>query len=223
VFWLIISDFYLPYSGLKKVAQDHPDNALLQGRGPPGTHDTSLLSTVLDSVRKINDSSSSSVDLPFFDKSQHSGFGDRSPSPIPLSGPIDIFILEGWSLGFAPLSLERVKELHAKGRTAQQHPLFTLQQINDNLTSFAQEIDGRFDTHISIFPKSYDYVYKWRLQQEHHMKSENGGRGMTDEEVEKFVDRYMPVYEVYQGTDGSCGGLRLVFGENREVLNVEDL
>jgi pantothenate kinase-related protein Tda10 len=55
------------------------------------------------------------------------------------------------------------------------------------------------------------------------MKSGNGGRGMSDEEVEKFVDRYMPVYEVYQGTDGACGGLRLVFGEEREVLAVETI
>lgn len=55
------------------------------------------------------------------------------------------------------------------------------------------------------------------------MKANNGGRGMSDEEVEKFVDRYMPVYEVYKGTDGGCGGLRLVFGEDREVLDVQDL
>jgi pantothenate kinase-related protein Tda10 len=140
-----------------------------------------------------------------------------------LTGPIDIFILEGWSLGFAPLPIDRVKELYAKGRTAQKHPFSTLEQINDYLKSFAGEINHRFDTHISIFPKSYDYVYKWRLQQEHHMKAGNGGRGMTDEEVERFVDRYMPVYEVYKGTDGACGGLRLVFGEGREVLSVEKL
>jgi pantothenate kinase-related protein Tda10 len=177
----------------------------------------------LGSVKQINTSSSSTVDLPFFDKSQHSGFGDRSPDPLPLSGPIDIFILEGWSLGFAPLPLDKVKELYSQGRTAQHHPFSTIQQINDNLASFAAEINDRFDTHISIFPKSYDYVYKWRLQQEHHMKSGNGGKGMTDEEVEKFVDRYMPVYEIYKGTDGACGGLRLVFGKEREVLSVEEL
>lgn len=31
----------------------------------------------------------------------------------------------------------------------------------------------------------YDYIYKWRLQQEHDMKSRNGGKGMSDEQVEK--------------------------------------
>ena len=196
---------------------------MLQGRGPPGTHDISLLKSTLASVTKINESSSGFVDLPSFDKSQHSGFGDRSPAPISLKGPIDIFILEGWSLGFEALGSETLKQLHNKGRTAKKHPIETIEQINQNLKNFARDINNRFDTHISIFPKSYDYVYKWRLQQEHHMKAGNGGQGMTDEEVEKFVDRYMPVYEIYKGTDGRCGGLRIVFGEEREVLSVEDL
>ena len=31
----------------------------------------------------------------------------------------------------------------------------------------------------------YAYIYKWRLQQEHHMKAKNGGKGMTDEQVER--------------------------------------
>lgn len=196
---------------------------MLQGRGPPGTHDIPLLQTVLSSVTKMNESSNSSIDLPAFDKSQYSGFGDRSPTPIKLTGPIDIFILEGWSLGFEPLDTETLKQLHDHGRTSKKHPISTLEQINQNLRDFASDINNRFDTHISIFPESYDYVYKWRLQQEHHMKSDNGGKGMTDEEVEKFVDRYMPVYELYKGTDGRCGGLRLVFGEQREVLSVEEL
>ena len=30
----------------------------------------------------------------------------------------------------------------------------------------------------------YIHIYKWRLQQEHNMKAKNGGRGMTDEQVE---------------------------------------
>ena len=29
----------------------------------------------------------------------------------------------------------------------------------------------------------YTHIYKWRLQQEHHMKARNGGIGMADEQV----------------------------------------
>ena len=31
----------------------------------------------------------------------------------------------------------------------------------------------------------YVHIYKWRLQQEHAMKAQNGGKGMTDEQVKK--------------------------------------
>ena len=46
------------------------------------------------------------------------------------------------------------------------------------------------DCHPQIKPVEdhpYDYIYKWRLQQEHNMKAANGGKGMTDEQVEKYV------------------------------------
>lgn len=33
----------------------------------------------------------------------------------------------------------------------------------------------------------YVYIYKWRLQQEHHMKARNGGKGMTDDQIEACV------------------------------------
>ena len=35
--------------------------------------------------------------------------------------------------------------------------------------------------------KPYVHIYKWRLQQEHAMKAQNGGKGMTDEQVKKWV------------------------------------
>ena len=33
----------------------------------------------------------------------------------------------------------------------------------------------------------YVHIYKWRLQQEHNMKAKNGGKGMTDAQVEAYV------------------------------------
>jgi D-glycerate 3-kinase len=36
----------------------------------------------------------------------------------------------------------------------------------------------------------YLFVYKWRLEQEHHMKSKNGGKGMSDAEVRRFLKFY---------------------------------
>lgn len=33
----------------------------------------------------------------------------------------------------------------------------------------------------------YSLIYRWRLEQEHSMKAKNGGRGMSDEQVERLV------------------------------------
>ena len=45
---------------------------------------------------------------------------------------------------------------------------------------------------IKIRPEAanpYVHIYKWRLQQEHAMKAQNGGKGMTDDQVKKYADR----------------------------------
>ena len=208
------ADFYLPYTGLKGIAQEYPSNKLLQGRGPPGTHDISLLSAVIARLRSGSPPSPAHpVDLPFFDKSQHDGFGDRSPDPIPLIDPVDIFILEGWSLGYTSIPDQSAEERWKQGKTAHQHPFQSITDLNRNLECFDQATKDAFDCHVAIKPLSYEYVYKWRLQQEHHMKAENGGKGMSDDQVRAFVDRYMPVYEVFGETRPSRPVLTLIFGE----------
>jgi D-glycerate 3-kinase len=96
-----------------------------------------------------------------------------------------------------------------------------LEEINNNLASFDQVIHPFFDAHIAIQPSSFDHVYRWRLQQEHHMKSLYGGHGMSDDEVTRFVDRYMPVYECYAQDAHASPSLIMYFGPDREVERVE--
>lgn len=215
------ADFYLPYTGLKALASANPENGLLAGRGPPGTHDTALLSSTLAAVRSIN-ASSTAVQLPIFDKSQNEGYGDRSTSTVPVKPPVEVFLLEGWSLGFEPISSEDLEARWKAGRVASTHPLESMRTINDNLRQFSQEVHHHFDVHIGIRPKSYDYVYEWRLQQEHHMKRVNGGKGMSDDAVRAFVDRYMPCYELYGAQKVARAGMVLEFGEKREVGRIEE-
>lgn len=215
------ADFYLPYKGLRALADASPENALLAGRGPPGTHDVTLLSETLARVKSLNADSETKVELPVFDKSLHDGKGDRSTRTIPIEGPVDVFILEGWSLGYSAISSEILEKRWKKGRTASSHPWKTMEEINTNLYQFEKVIHPYFDAHIAIQPSSFDHVYRWRLQQEHHMKSLNGGKGMTDEEVERFVDRYMPVYECYAEDAHPSPSLTMFFGPDREVEKVE--
>jgi D-glycerate 3-kinase len=56
------------------------------------------------------------------------------------------------------------------------------------------------------------------------------GRGMTDDQVKRFVDGYMPAYELY--IDGLMRGelfsgkrgrriLRIDYGQNRDIVGVQ--
>lgn len=54
------------------------------------------------------------------------------------------------------------------------------------------------------------------------MKSLNGGKGMSDEAVTRFVDRYMPVYECYAEDEHEAPCLTLYYGPDREVQRIEE-
>ncbi|EPQ51844.1 hypothetical protein GLOTRDRAFT_132655 [Gloeophyllum trabeum ATCC 11539] len=86
-------------------------------------------------------------------------------------------------------------------------------------------------------------IYKWRLEQEYNMKAKNGGKGMNDEAVKAFVDRYIPGYMFFQVgvTEGTHKGIRdpttgeriappwvgkgprVLIGEERQVVGTEAL
>jgi hypothetical protein len=222
---------YKTNQGLKDVAAQHPDNKLLAGRGPPGTHDSELATRVLDAVKTI--ASGSIVELPIFDKSLCGGEGDRSKDTVKVQGPLDVFILEGWSMGFGPLAKEEIEKRY-QSKTSQSdtsyfldQPLSSLVTLNNYLADFATKVYAPFETIVQIEPESHKYVFEWRLEQERNMKAANGGKGMTDEQVEKFVERYMPGYELWkegiwdQGCPWAGRGLRLWYGKSREIIKVD--
>jgi D-glycerate 3-kinase len=108
---LSIDDLYLPHSQLKALASAHPDNPLLRGRGLPGTHDVSLVLSVLRSLKEINRPGSNEVRIPRFDKSLCDGEGDRLPESewTSIRGPLDVVLLEGWCVGFYPQSRQYIE------------------------------------------------------------------------------------------------------------------
>ncbi|KAL7422175.1 hypothetical protein Q5752_002820 [Cryptotrichosporon argae] len=215
-------DLYRTHAGLRAVAAKHPDNALLAGRGPPGTHDVDLARRVLGQLERVN-AGGSTVHLPVFDKSQHNGEGDRSASTVPVTAPVDVVVLEGWSFGFRPLGPAALAAAHADPSTAaaRAHSSQSLAELNAYLAEFA-DLYTSFDALVSLQPDDYAHVYAWRAQAEHEMRANNGGRGMTDDQVAAFVDRYMPVYEVWGRTvDSWRNRLVLRIGGERQVLSSE--
>lgn len=153
---LSIDDLYLTHAGLVELAERHPDNVLLSGRGQPGTHDVALGVQLLSKLKEINNAGQDdAVQLPFFDKSLFNGEGDRiQDSGNVVLSPLDIVVLEGWCVGFYPLSpvslqdeyesfaarlMERDPAMREKSGLMTSFVPFTLdhiKQVNDMLWNY---------------------------------------------------------------------------------------
>lgn len=224
------ADLYRTHAALRDLAVRHPENGLLSGRGLPGTHDLALAQTTLRQVLHCNSSPERWLELPIFDKSLHAGQGDRSNHTVSVAAPIDVFILEGWSMGFQPLGPDELARRYTSALDDQastrlaflDHSLESLLQVDNYLSTFSKTLYPPFQILIQIRPESYDYVYTWRKEQEHAMIAVRG-QGMTDEQVEAFVRRYMPGYELWSDVGDAWKGRSLVlwYGRGREVVKVE--
>ena len=187
-------------SPLPGCTSDEPHlspNKLLKGRGQPGTHDIPLLEDTLVKLSHINtplvvspslspaspsdEPRFSSVQLPIFDKSLHSGMGDRVPpseagSASTLSGPVDIVVLEGWCMGFYPIPSESLRgrwdqvlnnkedirpeaDLERRVLSSLGVTLPELDEINARVAQYAAHIYPFFTTFIQVsrLPSSRDF------------------------------------------------------------------
>ncbi|GLB37741.1 putative P-loop containing nucleoside triphosphate hydrolase protein [Lyophyllum shimeji] len=173
------------------------------GWGQPGTHDVEL---GIDLLRRLR--ARESVELPVFDKSLFDGEGDRVATGVAVNPPVDVVILEGWCVGFFPIPSEELSKRwdgiwrEESTRLGLRTPVtkYDLERVNETLKQYV-ELWSYFDIFVQIkpapvqtYPSQYSIIYQWRLEQEHNMKAANGGRGMSDEAVKSFVDRYIPGY-----------------------------
>ena len=147
-----LDDLYLPHSELVRVANNHPHNPFLQGRGLPGTHDVPLGTKILNSLLRINQpDAQGAVSIPTFDKSLHSGRGDRIERTTVVNRPLDVIILEGWCTGFYPIPTETIEERYAssKGPPSFVYRKEHLHEINELLRPYADWWSA-FDTLIQV-------------------------------------------------------------------------
>lgn len=221
-----IDDFYLRHQDQLALASAHPDNALVQVRGEPGTHDTALMRDVFTSLVRAEPTL-----IPQYDKSAFNGLGDRAPQsdwiPVNQPGqpPVQVVLLEGWCVGFRSVGRDVVEaKWRAPSRTLHSHKLEDLFFVNDQLKEY-DVVTDLFDAFIHIDAEDTEYVYDWRLQQERQLRQEKGS-GMTDEQVVKFVDAYYPAYELFsdavrQGIFADRKGcqLQLIVGKDRSVVD----
>ncbi len=175
---LSIDDLYLTKSERERLAQEvHP---LFITRGVPGTHDIVFGNQIFDQV-----SAGRSLTLPVFDKQDD----DRVDSSRWQSHEsLDILILEGWCVGCLP-------------QDDAQEPINKLEQeedpdgiwrsyVNICLQKEYAKFFSRLDSLIMLAVPSMEKIYEWRELQEEKLEKKQGGRGMSVEEVQRFIMHY---------------------------------
>jgi len=174
---LSIDDLYKTYQARLILQQQDPR---LIWRGPPGTHDVDLGLNLLDNILQRQ----TRITVPQFDKSLHSGVGDRiNPQTIEN---IDIVLFEGWFVGVFPINSAEFN--------APPLPIITgadkdfARDMNEKLHDYLP-LWQRLDSLIVLYPQDYRLSLEWRKQAEHQMKA-SGKTGMTDLQIEEFVNYF---------------------------------
>lgn len=229
----LMDDLYLTHSEQSALSEKarEDNNLLLQGRGLPGTHDVALGLDIFQ--RLVYSSSDSNIIIPTYDKGAFNGEGDRldSSSWIYLKERPSVIIFEGWFNGFLPLDDDQIRLSYLSAddqeSSIKKHAMFQIEDINERLKAYSK-IWEFFDYFIFI-ESSLDNILNWRLEQEHWLiKNSPTGMGMSDDEVRKFVERYMPVYKVYYKRMCLNGlikdrekNLRLCIDEERKLISYQ--
>jgi D-glycerate 3-kinase len=157
---LSLDDVYLTRAERRTLArQVHP---LFAVRGPPGTHDLSLMETTIAALRAAGPDSR--THLPVFDKLAD----DRAPEaswPVFNGRPVAVLV-DGWCLGATPqaetdLTLpvnapEAEQDIQGRWRGA----------ANAALAGPYAEAFARFDAVLFLKAPSFDTVLDWRCEQE---------------------------------------------------------
>jgi D-glycerate 3-kinase len=197
-----IDDFYLTRAEQLALAAAHPGNPYLEHRGYPGTHDIALGVRTLSALQGSR--TGANVRVPVYDKSAHGGRGDRAPESEwrPVEGPLDLVVVEGWMLGFTPVSEAALPEPQ-------------MVEPNRKLARYA-EWYALIDQWIVLRAAEPEFVLEWRVEAEETMKA-TGKPGLSREAIEDYVRRFLPAYKTY--ADGRAAGqspaLQLTLGLDR--------
>lgn len=222
---LLLDDFYLTHLDQLQISEHarRVGNSLSEGRGLPGTHDLKLAVQTIKSLRN----GQFPTDVPVYDKSAFDGAGDRSDKWICVERRVDVVVFEGWMNGFRAIDEDLFTAAYFSTgtdsivhKTAMHHLL----ELNSALAEYERLWD-MFDRFIYLQTDVEANVYKWRLQQEAGLIAQTG-KGMTDNQVISFVDRYMPMYSLYywrmckKGAAPKNNNLRIEIDSERKVESV---
>jgi len=203
-----VDDFYLTREGQLQVAAGNPGNRYLEHRGYPGTHDVDLGERTIRELKSLRAGDSTRV--PVYDKSAHGGRGDRAPEDTwrTVTGPLDLVVLEGWMLGFAPVEEPSL-------------PDPDLAAPNRALADYRRWTD-QVDVWVTLRAHDPEYVLTWRVEAEEAMKA-SGKPGLSREAITDYIGRFLPAYRTYATPDripGQGGGLTLTLDARRRPISL---
>lgn len=188
-----IDDFYLTRAEQLRLAADHPGNPYLEHRGYPGTHDVALGETTLNALGQIGPGDV--VQIPVYDKSRHSGRGDRLSVGDwrQVTGPLDFVFVEGWMLGFSPVPESTLEDEW-------------LVEPNRALSAYERWYQ-HLDCFVTLRALDPRFVLRWRVEAEEAMRA-TGKPAMTRAEIEDYIRRFLPAYRTYGGAPASIPRLQ---------------
>ena len=179
-----IDDFYKTFRERKLMSKKI--SPLFLTRGVPGTHDTRMLHSCINNLKK---NKFKKLMIPKFDKS----LDDRSPKNkwIKVNKKPHVVIFEGWCVGVVP---QRKKDLVVpinKLEKEKDKKKIWRSKVNKELINKYQKIFNLIDKLIFLKVPSFKYVFKWRLLQEKKLRiTSKGKKTMTDKEIENFIMFY---------------------------------
>ncbi|UVO50676.1 kinase [Sphingomonas sp. SUN019] len=177
---LALDDFYLPRAERGALARDiHP---LLATRGVPGTHDVAAGIAVLDAL-KTGDGRT--VEFPVFDKSRD----DRAATPRAIIADADVILFEGWCVGASPQPAEALSKPINALEAEEDRDGRWRGHVNDVLSAGYARWFAEIDRLVMLRPPDFAAVLANRQAQETKLRARTG-RGMTTDEVARFVQHY---------------------------------
>ena len=214
---LSMDDFYLTKSKRKELAKTK--HKLLKIRGVPGTHDTALAISTVESLLKGEETL-----ITRFDKSKDDRFDKSELSTT--SGSFGLIMLEGWCFGAKPQSEVEIKkpindlECNADPEGIYRH------YVNKCLAEEYQALFAMVDYLVMLKAPSFSCIFKWRLEQENKLrdkiaiadKDDISASGIMSEiQIKEFIQYFQRITEACLSEMPSRADFLYELSENRDI------
>ena len=210
VMLLSIDDYYLSKNKRNKLSKNiHP---LLITRGVPGTHDIVALKNDIINFQKKK----FPISTPRFNKLK-----DEISSKKNIIKNAEILLLEGWCCGSQSINkkylfqnINRLETIFDKNKKWRQY-------YNYQLKKDYKKVFSLFDQQIYILPPSFNYILKWRYNQEKNnaLKSRNKDF-MNKKDLQKFIQHYEKLTKWMMKTMPAKADILIKIDSNQKIKKV---